>query len=611
MWTSLKYWVLGPPLPTEDLEGRRLGKFQALAAFAPDALSSIAYANQEIYLALVVAGTAGLGMTLPVGIAITLLLTLVALSYLQTVHAYPSGGGSYAVVRANLGTLPGLVTAAALLIGYLLTAAVSFTAAVAAIASAFPGLWPYRVGIALLFLLIISLANLRGLRETGTLMAVPVYLFVASYLALLFYGLIRLTLEGPGSFTVAPTATEPLTYALVLRAFASGCTALTGIEAIGNGVPVFRPPESRNAGRTLLAMALLMSVLFAGSVGLTQTLAVTAGPKETILSALARRIVGSGAVHWFIQCVTMLILAVAANTSFAGFPRLAAILAEEDFLPHQLRSLGERLVFANAILLLSLATGVLIVLFGGDTHALIPLFAIGVFLAFTLSQAGMVVHWWRERTVGWWLKALLNGVGALATGTTVLIVGFSKFVSGAWITTLLIPLLVVIFLKIRNHYDTVARQLSPEIARPLARPSQVPRIVIPISSMHQGVFDAVSYALGISKDVTAVYIELEPNTGQEMQALWERWWPDVPLVVIPSPYRTLLKPLFDYLDQLDRQCDDGQLATVVLPEIVPARWWHGFLHNQSAWLIRAALLYRRRHLGFQRTIIDMPYHLQR
>ncbi len=610
MWTKLKYWLIGPPLPTRDLGEKRLGKFHALAAFSPDALSSIAYANQEIYLALAVAGSAGLILTFPIGVAIALLLGLVALSYRQTIYAYPSGGGSYAVSRENLGVLPGLVAAAALLVGYLLTAAVSLTAAVEAIASAFPVLWSQRVGVALLFLVIITLANLRGLRESGMLMAVPVYLFVASYLAMLLYGLVRLILEGPGSLN-APAPVVPLTLALALRAFASGCTALTGIEAISNGVPVFRPPESRNAGKTLLVMALLMGLLFVGSVGLTQGFGVTAGAEETILSALARRIVGSEVAYLIIQAATMLILAVAANTSFAGFPRLAAILAQEGFLPRQLRSLGERLVFANAILLLAVATGVLIVLFGGDTHALIPLFAVGVFLAFTLSQAGMVVHWRRERGPGWWWKAALNGIGAVATGVTVLIVGVSKFAAGAWITVVLIPLLVLLFRKIRGHYDQVAQQLSFQTPASCTCQSAAPRVVIPIAGVHRGIFDAMAYSCAISQNVTAVYVELEPGAGQKIRAQWKRWWPDVPLVVIPSPYRTIVRPLLDYLDRVDGEADDGQLATVVLPEFVPAKWWQGLLHGQTAWLIRAALLYRRRHLGFQRTIIDVPYHLER
>jgi amino acid transporter len=611
MGHNLKYLLIGPPLPTQAMEGKRLNKFRALAAFSPDALSSIAYANQEIYLGLVAAGSAGLALTLPIGAAITCLLVLVAFSYFQTIHAYPSGGGSYIVARENLGTLPGLIAGAALMIGYLLTAAVSLTAAVAAIASAFPILWPHRIVLALVFLLIIMLANLRGIQESGTLMAVPVYIFVVTYLGMLAYGTLRLLVEGPGTPPiVAPPPIAPLTQGRILHAFASGCTALTGIEAISNGVPVFQPPESKNAGRTLLVMALLMGLLFIGSVGLTQEFSIVAGEEETILSALARRILGDTAPYYVIQIATMLILTVAANTSFAGFPRLTAILADAGFLPRQLRSLGERLVYANGILLLALATGALIVLFGGDTHALVPLFAVGVFLAFTLSQAGMVVHWWRERGTGWMWKMALNGVGALATGTTVLIVGVSKFVAGAWITIFLIPLLVMVFFQINAYYKQVREQLSLHGQPPSRRLYPTPRIVIPIAGVHRGIFDAVDYARSISTDVTAVYIAVNPDEEAHVREAWARWWPDVPLVVVPSPYRTILKPLLDYLDQTDREHNDGQLATVVLPEFVPPRWWQGVFHNQTAWLIKTGLLYRRRRLGYQRAIIDVPYHLQ-
>lgn len=611
MWNRLKSLILGHPLPTQDIGEERLSRFQALAAFSPDALSSIAYANQEIYLALVVAGGIGLAVTLPVGAAITGLLVLVALSYFQTIHAYPSGGGSFVVARTNLGTIPGLLAGAALMVGYLLTAAVSLTAGVAEIASAFPVLWPYRVPIALVLLAIITLANLRGLRETGTLMAVPVYLFVVTYLLMLVFGVGRLIFEGPGTPTLpAPPPLEPLTMALALNAFASGCTALTGIEAISNGVPVFREPTSKNAGKTLLVMALLMGLLFVGSVGLTQAFAVVAAPGETILSALTRRILGNGVAYLVIQITTMLILTVAANTSFAGFPRLTAILADEGFLPHQLRNLGERLVYTNGIVLLALATGALIVLFNGDTHALVPLFAVGVFLAFTLSQAGMVVHWWRKRGARWQFKAVLNGIGATATGITTLIVGVSKFVSGAWITVLLIAALVVLFLKIRSYYEMVARQLSLHDVPTSLEPTPEPRIVIPISGVHRGILDAIAYARSISVDVTAVYIELEPGTSDDIQNRWQHYWPDVPLVILSSPYRVIIKPLLDYLDKVDSECNDGQLATVLLPEFVPVRWWQFFLHNQTAWLIKTVLLYRRRHLGFQRAIIDVPYHLR-
>jgi amino acid transporter len=612
MLGRIKHALLGPPLPTQRLLGERLNKLQALAAFSPDALSSIAYANQEIYLGLLVAGGVGLSLALPIGLAITGLLTIVALSYFQTIHGYPSGGGSYVVARENLGTLPGLIAAGALLIGYLLTAAVSLTAGVEAIASAFPVLWPHRVVLSLLILLIISLANLRGLRETGTLMAVPVYLFLLTYLPMLAYGVVRLAVDGPGSLSAAaPPPTQPLTTFLALRAFSSGCTALTGIEAISNGVPAFRPAEAKNAGRTLIAMALLMVLLFVGSIGLTQGLAVVTGPQETILSALTRRLLGSGPAYLMIQAGTMLILAVAANTSFAGFPRVAALLAKDSFLPRQLSSLGDRLVFANGILLLAIASGVLIVIFGGDSHALVPLFAVGVFLAFTLSQAGMVVHWWRVRRRGWWLKATINGIGALATGIVVIVIGASKFVEGAWITILLIPVLVAGFLRIRAHYWDVAQQLSLSGLSPSITPSPASRVVIPISGVHRGILDAVDFARSISGDVTAVYVELDPGAGEAIRQKWERWWPDVPLVVLPSPYRSTVGPLMDFLDETDRRHDDGQLATVVLPEFIPAKWWHGLLHNQTALLIKTALLYRRRHLGFQREIIDVPYHLQR
>jgi amino acid transporter len=611
MLARIKHSLLGPPLPTHQLAHERLSNLQALAAFSPDALSSIAYANQEIYLGLVIAGSAGLVLSLPIGLAITGLLVLVALSYFQTIQGYPSGGGSYVVARDNLGTLPGLVAAAALLIGYLLTSAVSLTAGVEAIASAFPVLWPYRVIVSLSLLGVITLLNLRGLRETGTLMAIPVYLFLIAYLSMLAYGVLRALIDGPGTLAAAPSPSVPLTASVVLHAFSAGCTALTGIEAISNGVPSFRPPEARNARRTLMVMALLMAVLFVGSVGLTQILAVVAGPQETILSALAERLLGRGPAYLLVQVTTTLILTVAANTSFAGFPRVAALLANDGFLPRQLSGLGDRLVFANGISLLAVATGGLIIAFGGDTHALIPLFAVGVFLAFTLSQTGMVVHWWRERGQGWQLKAALNGIGALATGMTVLIVGSSKFVEGAWITILLIPALVAGFFQIRAHYREVAIQLSMQGMPSAVIPFPTTRVVIPISGVHRGIVDAVAYAQSISSDVTGVYVELDPGAGQRIGEKWAHWWPDIPLVILPSPYRSIVGPLLDFLDEIDRQHDDGQLATVVLPEFVPAKWWHGLLHNQTAWLIKAALLYRRRHFGFQRAIIDIPYHLQR
>jgi amino acid transporter len=610
MFNRLKEFLIGPPLSTQRMYEEKLNKIRALAAFSPDALSSIAYANQEIYLGLLIAGSAGLSMAWPIGLVIVVVLSIAAVSYYQTIHAYPSGGGSYIVARSNLGTLPGLIAAGALMIDYILTAAVSLTAGVDAVASAFPIIWPYRVFIALILLALITLINMRGMRETGTLMSIPVYLFLFTYIPMLIYGFFVLWRDGPGELvSVAPVATQPLTLFLLLHAFATGCTALTGIEAISNGVPAFKHPESDNAGKTLIIMASIMGALFLGSIGLTQSLAVIAGPQETILSALARRILGNSGLYFAIQVSTMLILTVAANTSFADFPRVAALLAKDGFLPRQFTGLGDRLVFVNGILILAGATAVLIILFQGDTHLLVPLFAVGAFLAFTLSQSGMVMHWWREGGRHWQLKALANAIGALATGVTLLVVGITKFLDGAWITIIVIPLLVFMFLRIRSHYLHVKEQLTLHGLPPTLRPFANLRVVVPVSGVHRGIVAALRYALTISNDVTGVYVELSPNDSQEVQEKWNHLWPDIPLVIVPSPYRSVIQPLLDFLDKTDAERNDGQQATVVLPEFVPAHWWQTILHNQTAWLLKAALLYHRRNLRFQRVIIDVPYYL--
>ncbi len=603
---------VGPPLPTQQLRERGLNKVRALAAFSPDALSSIAYANQEIYLGLIVAGSAGLAVATPIALAIVGVLVLVAISYYQTVHAYPSGGGSWIVARANLGLGIGLLAAAALLLDYLLTAAVSLTAGIEAFASAFPWLWPYRVPAALLLLALIALVNLRGLRETGSLMSIPVYLFLFAFFGLLIAGLARAAVSSPASLqAVAPPPLQPLSLLLILHAFATGCTALTGIEAISNGVPAFKPPQSDNAGRTLLVMAALMALLFVGSVGLTQYLGVVANPQETILSALARTILGRGPAYYVVQTATMLVLAVAANTSFADFPRVAALLAKEGYLPRQLTGLGDRLVFANGILMLAACAGLLIVIFDGNTHALIPLFAIGAFLAFTLSQAGMVKHWLQERGRRWIVKASVNAVGCLATGIAVLIIASTKFLDGAWITLIIIPAMILLFYRIRSHYADVAKALALRGLPPSLRPVSASRGVIPIASLHRGVVQAVDYAQALCRDLTAVHIELDPGSGETLRQTWQSWFPGIPLVVLPSPYRSIIGPLLEFLDQTDREHNDGQQAMLILPEFVPARWWQAFLHNQTAWVIKAAVLYRRRSSGSSRIVVDVPYLLPR
>jgi amino acid transporter len=609
-----KFWsyLIGSPLPTHELTSKRLDNLRALAAFSPDALSSVAYASQEIFLGLVVAGSLGLSYAFSIAALVVILLVAVAISYYQVIQAYPKGGGSYRVAATNLGGLPGRATGAALMIAYLLTAAVSLTAGVEAIASAFEPLWAYRIPFALGLLLLITLINLRGVQESGSFMALPVYLFLFCFIVMLFYGFFVASRSSPPPLSVtAPSAMVPLTAFILMRTFSSGCTALTGVESISNGVPSFRPPESKNAGKTLIVMAVLMGFLFLGSIGLIQYFAIIADPDETILSALTSFILGRGSLYVLVQVSTLLILAVAANTSFVGFPRLASILAKDNLLPHQMANLGDRLVFTNGLMLLSIGTAFLIVLFGGNSHLLIPLFASGALLTYTISQVGMVVHWRRERGPRWTLKAGINGFGALVTGVALVVVGLSEFLQGAWVVFVLVPILMVMFQRINTHYQEVGKQLTMRGLPPSLRPVPGLRLVLPVSGVHRGIIDAVNLSRALSKKIVALYIEVEPGSGEKVKAKWEEWWPDIPLIIEPSPYRSLVAPLLDFLDRYDAEVNDGTSAAVVLPEFIPAKPWQRWLHNQQAVLVKRALLYRRRQSGYQQVIIDVPYHLKK
>jgi amino acid transporter len=607
----LRTLLLGSPLPTAGLSHEKIGKFKALAAFSPDALSSIAYANQEIFLGLAVAGSAGLGFTFSMGIVITAILAIVALSYLQTIHEYPSGAGSYIVAKENLGEFPGLLAAAALMLDYLLVGAVSLTAGVEALASAFPILWPYRVAFSLVILVFITILNMRGLQETGTVMSIPVYFFIGSFALMILFGLFRMITSPSIPFSVGmPGPAQPLSIFILLRAFASGSTALTGVEAISNGVPVFKKPESINAGITLIVMSVLMGALFLGTLGVTQYFGIVAQGDETILSALSRHLFNNSFWYYLIQFSTLAMLSVAANTAFAGFPRIAAILAEHRYLPSQLKALGDRLVFANGNLLLAGSTAFLIIIFGGDSHSLIPLFAIGAFLAFTLSQAGMVRHWLRKRTKGWQTKAVINGLGAMTTGAVVIIVGVGKFLQGAWITLIIIPLIILLFLRVRHHYEKISDQLSLKGLPPDLKPYPELRFVMPVSGVHRGIFHAVDFARSVSKNIIAVYVEVEPGAGERVRKKWEEWFPDIILKIVPSPYRSIIGPFIEFLDRYDEEVNDGQLAAVILPEFITEGFWGNILHNQMAWLIKFALLYRRRKKGYQQVIVDVPFHLR-
>lgn len=601
MPSSLKRMLLGHPLATAESRHERLAKIPALAIFASDNLSSVAYATEEILLVLVLAGSVALSYSPSIGIAIGLLTAIVASSYWQTIHAYPSGGGAYTVAKENLGVYPGLVAGAALLVDYVLTVSVSTAAGVAAITAAFPPLYPLRVGICVTLVLLIMLANLRGIRETGRVFAVPSYWFVACLALLLAGGLYRLVTQGtPPSAETIP-AHEPLTLFLVLRAFASGCAALTGIEAVANGVQAFKPPESRNAGITLAWMALILGSSFLGVTFLAHYFHVVPREGETVVSMLAGLIFGRTWVYYMIQAATAVILVLAANTSFAGFPMLASMLAADGFLPRQMAHRGDRLVFSNGIILLAAISSLLLVLFGGSTHALIPLYAVGVFTAFTFSQVGMVRHWWTERGRRWTLKTAINGVGAVATILVVFVIGVTKFAHGAWMVIVLIPLIVLVLRHIRDHYNQVAAKLSLEGAR-RPRIGKNPVVVL-VAGLHKGVVEALEYARSISPNVTALTVDLDSTQTTKLRLKWAEWAPDVPLVVLDSPYRSIIRPLLDYIDRMERQ-GEGRYLTVVIPEFVPSHWWEHFLHNQTALLIKAALLFRPGKVS-----VSVPYHL--
>ena len=602
--STLKRRLLGTPLRTEQAHQERLSKFAALAVFSSDALSSVAYATEEILLVLVLAGSAGLPWSLPLSGAIAVLLLIVTTSYRQTIHAYPSGGGAYIVAKENLGVYPGLIAAAALLIDYVLTVSVSVAAGVAAITSAVPVLYQYRVNLGILCIGLITLANLRGIRESGRIFAIPTYLFIASFAIMIGVGLTKSLFAGAD--VTAPESlaapTQSLGLLLLLRAFASGCTALTGVEAISDGIPAFKFPEAKNAAVTLTWMAAILLTLFLGITVLAHLYSVVPRHGETLVSQLARNIFGSGVLYYVIQAATAMILILAANTSFADFPRLAYFLARDRFMPHQLASRGDKLVFSNGIIILGVVASALIWLFSGETHALIPLYAVGVFLSFTLSQAGMVRRWLSLRTPGWLRAVAINGLGAVATAVVLVVIAAAKFTHGAWIVIVLIPMMMTVFRKIHEHYRLMAEQLTLQGFEPQKPQQQI--VLVPVSGIHRGVVTALQYARSLSPHVEAVYIDLDVEATEALRVMWGLWAGGTDLVILDSPYRSVLGPLIEYIDGVERQHPDAQI-TVVLPQVVPARWWHNLLHNQTAWLIKGALLFRKRVI----VITDVPLHL--
>jgi len=604
---AVKRALLGRPIPSRLAHHERLSKTTGLAILSSDALSSVAYATEEILRTLLIAGVSALSLVTPIGAVISVLLIIVALSYRQTIFAYPGGGGAYIVAKENIGMLSGLVAGAALLIDYVLTVAVSVAAGVAAITSAVPWLYSHRVGLGLFFVALLTVGNLRGVRESGRIFAFPTYFFLATMFVLLVVGAFR-ALTGsvePASAAAdqAAAAAGPLSLFLILRAFSNGCTAMTGVEAISNGVPAFKPPEEKNAAATLMIMAGLCVTLFMGTTLLAHAYEIVPSHDETVVSQLARSVFGGrGALYYAMQGATTLILVLAANTAYQGFPRLASVMARDRFVPRQFMNQGDRLAFSNGINVLSVFAAILIVAFGGDTHALIPLYMIGVFVSFSLSQFGMFLRWKRNGGQGWLGHALLNGIGGVLTTIVLVIVAVTKFAEGAWLIVALIPALVLHFRSIRRHYDSVAAQLTLKDWSPAIPRHNV--VIVPISGVHKAVVRAIRYARSLSPDVRVVYVETDPVGTEEIKSAWQRWGEGIPLIVLKTHYRSLMEPLLDYIEEVDAERPDD-FVTVVLPEFVPGRWWHHLLHNQRALLIKGALLFKPNTV-----VISVPYHLR-
>jgi amino acid transporter len=604
---SLKRLLVGKPIPSHLAHHERLSRVTGLAVLSSDALSSVAYATDFILATLIVAGTDAFRYAIPISLVIASLLAVVAFSYRQTIFAYPKGGGAYIVAKENIGQNAGLIAAASLLLDYTLTVAVSISAGVLAVTSAFPALDVYRIEICLAFLAILTVGNLRGIRESGRIFAVPTYFFVGTIGVLIVVGLVRYLIGSavPVDAPLPPEAgTRPLTTFLLLTAFANGCTAMTGVEAVSDGVPAFRPPESKNAAATLVTMAVMGIAMFIGITVLAHVYLVIPNSTESGVSQLGRAVFGGQNLpYYLLQAATTLILVLAANTAYADFPRLASIVARDRFLPRQFMNQGDRLAFSNGILLLSLFAAILILAFRGHTQSLLPLYMIGVFVSFTLSQTGMVLRWRKSRDPERRTSAIINGIGAVTTGIVLIIVAVTKTFEGAWIVLLLIPVIVAGFKATRRHYDHVASQLTLRGYEPQRRVRNT--VIVPIGGVQRAVVEALRYAETLSDDVRAVYVDVDPATTEHVRKDWETWGGRVQLVVLSSPYRSLMEPLLEYIEQVEGERQDDYV-TVILPEFVPARWWQHLFHNQRALLIKGALLFRPNTV-----VTSVPFHLSK
>jgi amino acid transporter len=611
---SWRTWLIGRRLPTSDAAHEAIGKRVGLAVFASDALSSTAYATQEMLTILAVAGVAGFAYASPLALCIVALLAIVTLSYQQIIHAYPGGGGAYTVARDNLGELPAQIAAAALLADYVLGVAVSVSSGVAQLGSAFPALLEHRVAVAVTLVFVIMVVNLRGVKESGVIFAVPSYFFIGSMVLMVAVGTARALAGTLGGVTERPPMLhegemQAITLFLLLHAFSSGTTALTGVEAISTGISAFREPRSRNAGLTMLWMSGILATLFLGITYLAHIAGAVPSDAETVVSQLARTVFdGRGLPYLALIAGTTLILVLAANTAYNGFPRLSALQAEDGFLPRQLTYRGSRLVYSRGIIALAVMASLLIVIFEARVTKLIPLYAIGVFMCFTLAQFGMTRRWWksgrlapgtevRERRsvlrhdTRWKLKLFSNGLGGVVTGVVTLVFAVTKFREGAWVVIIVIPVLVSLFMAINRHYRDLAAHLSLE---DYGAPPRVlrHRVILPISGVHRGTVAALRYARALSHDITVVHVSVDADKTRRLQEKWGLWGNGMRLVTLESPYRLLMEPLLDYIERIADQRQPNETLTIVVPQFVARKWWHNLLHAQTAVLLRLALLYR-------------------
>lgn len=624
--SAWRTWLIGRPLPTADAPQQTVGKAIGLAIFASDALSSTAYATQEMLVVLAIAGTMAFRFAFPLSIAIAVLLAIVTLSYEQTVHAYSNGGGAYIVARDNLGELAARTAGAALLTDYVLTVAVSVSSGVAQITSAFPSLFRLRVHLSIAIVLFVMLINLRGVRESGKFFAVPTYLFIGAMYATVVVAFIRYLSGNLGSVTNPPpieiTTAAQITSFLLLHAFSNGTAALTGVEAISNGIPAFKEPKSRNAGITLIWMSSILGSLFLGISFLAVHIGAIPSERETVISQLARTAFGGQGLYYLVTiAATTIILIMATNTSFADFPRLSALMAVDGLLPRQLTFRGSRLVYSRGIIALALIACLLIAGFDASVTGLIPLYAIGVFLSFTLSQAGMARRWWKSGRLPpggqvkergsslrydnrWLMKMIINGVGAVMTAVVVTVFGITKFTEGAWVVLILIPLLVLLLQGINSHYRTLSRELSLD---GFGEPPPVPRhrVILLVSKVHRGSLDALRYAQRLSYDVTAVHVSMDRNESENFHKDWSLWGKGTRLLIIDSPYQMFLEPVFQYIDEISNKRQPNEILTVVVPQFVPDRWAFNLLHMSTSMLLRLMFLFWK-----DIVITDVPYHIE-